>query len=84
MTIKTYEVSFAYGVINPIEKKIRIETINDITEDFIISEIEKNPKYKGQISCIFSYILVKEKVIETKSEQEEISQNDNSIPKFNW
>lgn len=83
MTIKTYEVSFAYGVINPIEKKIRIETINDITEDFIISEIEKNPKYKGQISCIFSYILVEEKVIETKVEQE-VLQKDNSIPKFNW
>lgn len=84
MTIKTYEVSFAYGVINPIEKKIRIETINDITENFIISEIEKNPKYKGQISCIFSYILVKEKVIETKIEQEEVLQEDNPIPKFNW
>lgn len=84
MTIKTYEVSFAYGVINPIEKKIRIETINDITENFIISEIEKNPKYKGQISCIFSYILVEEKVIETKIEQEEVLQKDNLIPKFNW
>lgn len=84
MVIKTYEVSFAYGVINPTEKKIRIETINDITEDFIISEIEKNPKYKGQISCIFSYILVEEKVIKTKVEQEEVSQKDNSIPKFNW
>ena len=84
MVIKTYEVSFAYGVINPIEKKIRIETINDITEDFIISEIEKNPKYKGQISCIFSCILVEEKVIETKIEQEEVLQKDNSIPKFNW
>ena len=84
MVIKTYEVSFAYGVINPIEKKIRIETINDITEDFIISEIEKNPKYKGQISCIFSCILVEEKVIETKAEQEEVLQKDNSIPKFNW
>lgn len=83
MVIKTYEVSFAYGVINPIEKKIRIETINDITEDFIISEIEKNPKYKGQISCIFSCILVEEKVIETKVEQE-VLQKDNSIPKFNW
>lgn len=84
MTIKTYEVSFAYGIINPIEKKIKIETINDITENFIISEIEKNPRYKGQISCIFSCILVKEKVIETKIEQEKILQKDNSIPKFNW
>lgn len=82
MIIKTYEVSFAYGVINPIEKRVKIETINDITEDFIISEIEKNPKYKGQISCILSYILVSEKVIETK--REEIEESEDITPKFNW
>ena len=61
MIIKTYEVSFAYGVINP---------------------IEKNPKYKGQISCILSYILVSEKVIETK--KEEIEESEDKTPKFNW
>lgn len=38
--IKVYKVSYAMGIINPIECTIEIESVNDLTEDYIIKYIE--------------------------------------------
>lgn len=79
--IKVYKVSYAMGIINPIECTIEIESVNDLTEDYIIKYIEsKRPKQKGQIMAILSTLLIDEKKIGKKIQKEETKK----IPVFNW
>lgn len=81
--VKTYEVTYIYGVINPEERKIKINSINDLTEDFIKEEIlRQRPHQKNQIGSILSVLLIDEKVI--GEEKEEKEQNNKEIPVFNW
>lgn len=85
--VKTYKVNYAYGIINPIESHIEIETTNDLTEKYIIEEIERQrPLHKGQVMAVFSTILIGEKTIGSGSDEEIKVQenNDKQIPKFNW
>lgn len=92
MIVKKYLITFAYGVINPVERRIEIETLNDLTEDFIKAEIiNKYPKCENQIQKIFSTLLIGEKEIkENNSEilekREEINNVnlDNNNTSFNW
>lgn len=84
MKVRTYEVSFAYGLINPIEKKMKISSSNDLTEKFILDEIcRKNTNYRDRIK-ILSVLLIGEKDLEEPKIQ---NQSDNiqeeNIP-FNW
>lgn len=66
MKIKIYEVSYVAGLVTAEEFKIKIETSNELTEDFILKEIEKkNSRHKGQIQQILEAILIEEKVIKT-------------------
>lgn len=81
--LKTYEVSYIYGTINPEERKIKISTVNQLTEEFIKSEIERmKPHQKGFIGSILSTLLIEEKVI--AEEKEEIKEEKREIPVFNW
>lgn len=82
--LKTYEVTYIYGVINPETRIIKISSINDLTEDYIKREIEaKRPHQKNQIGSILSTILIDEKIIGEEIENKE--QKDNKeIPVFNW
>ena len=85
--LKTYEVSYILGAINPEEKKIKISTINQLTESFIREEIERlKPNHKGFIISILSTILVDEKVlVENKETEEQKGENNpKDIPVFNW
>lgn len=82
--VKVYKISYAMGIVNPVECTIEIESINDLTEDYIIKYIEsKRPKQKGQIMAIFSTLLIDEKKI--GNEEEKIQKEETKkIPVFNW
>ena len=82
--LKTYEVTYIYGVINPETRTIKISSINDLTENFIKDEIlRQRPHQKNQIGSILSTILVDKKIIGEEIENKE--QKDNKeIPVFNW
>ena len=82
--LKTYEVTYILGVINPETRTIKINSINDLTENFIKDEIlRQRPHQKNQIGSILSTILVDEKIIGEEIENKE--QKDNKeIPVFNW
>ena len=82
--IKVYKVSYAMGIINPIECTIEIESVNDLTEDYIINYIEsKRPQQTGQIMAILSTLLIDEKKI--GNEEEKIQKEETKkIPVFNW
>lgn len=81
--LKTYEISYILGSINPEEKKIKISTTNQLTDAFIISEIERQrPNHKGYITNVLSQVLINEKVI--AEEKEERVKEDTNIPIFNW
>lgn len=84
MKIKTYEVKYIFGFINPSERTINIETTRDLTEQFIKDEIERQrPNHKNQVIAILSTLLINEK------ELNQIQQNNNQTPiqedgGFNW
>ena len=81
--LKTYEVTYILGSINPEEKKIKVSTTNQLTDAFIKDEIERQrPHHKNYIGSILSTILVEEKVL--AEEKEEIIQTKDNIPVFNW
>lgn len=82
--LKTYEVTYILGTINPETRTIKISSINDLTENFIKDEIlRQRPHQKNQIGSILSTILVDEKIIGEEIENKE--QKDNKeIPVFNW
>lgn len=82
--VKTYLVKYAIGIINPIEKSIKIESIYPLNEKYIKDEIcKENPNYKNQIMAIFETILIDEKTMGEESNIE-IEEKDNSLPTFNW
>ena len=61
-TLKTYEVIYVAGVVNPMEYSIKINSIVNITSSFIKDEIERTrPNHKGQILTIFNPLLIDEK-----------------------
>lgn len=79
MVIKTFLVTYAYGHLNPSERKIEIETTNELTEGYIIQKIEeKFPTHKGQISAILSTLLIKEEELKNP----DLSQKDDFGNKF--
>lgn len=82
--LKTYEVTYILGTINPETRTIKISSINDLTENFIKDEIlRQRPHQKNQIGSILSTILIDEKTIGEEIENKE--QKDNKeIPVFNW
>lgn len=82
--LKTYEVTYILGTINPETRTIKISSINDLTESFIKDEIlRQRPHQKNQIGSILSTILIDEKIIGEEIENKE--QKDNKeIPVFNW
>ena len=82
--LKTYEITYIFGIINPETRTIKISSINDLTENFIKDEIlRQRPHQKNQIGSILSTILVDEKIIGEEIENKE--QKDNKeIPVFNW
>ena len=82
--VKVYKISYAMGIVNPVECTIEIESINDLTEDYIIKYIEsKRPKQKGQIMAILSTLLIDEKKI--GNEEEKIQKEETKkIHVFNW
>ena len=82
--LKTYEVTYIFGIINPETRTIKISSINDLTENFIKDEIlRQRPHQKNQIGSILSTILIDEKIIGEEIENKE--QKDNKeIPVFNW
>lgn len=82
--LKTYEVTYILGTINPETRTIKISSINDLTENFIKDEIlRQRPHQKNQIGSILSTILIDEKIIGEEVENKE--QKDNKeIPVFNW
>lgn len=82
--LKTYEITYILGTINPETRTIKISSINDLTENFIKDEIlRQRPHQKNQIGSILSTILVDEKIIGEEIENKE--QKDNKeIPVFNW
>ena len=82
--LKTYEITYIIGTINPETRTIKISSINDLTENFIKDEIlRQRPHQKNQIGSILSTILVDEKIIGEEIENKE--QKDNKeIPVFNW
>lgn len=82
--LKTYEITYIFGTINPETRTIKISSINDLTENFIKDEIlRQRPHQKNQIGSILSTILVDEKIIGEEIENKE--QRDNKeIPVFNW
>ena len=82
--LKTYEVTYIYGVINPETRTIKISSINDLTENFIKDEIlRQRPHQKNQIGSILSTILIDEKIIGEEIENKE-QKNNKEIPVFNW
>lgn len=82
--LKTYEITYIFGTINPETRTIKISSINDLTENFIKDEIlRQRPHQKNQIGSILSTILIDEKIIGEEIENKE--QKDNKeIPVFNW
>ena len=82
--LKTYEITYILGTVNPETRTIKISSINDLTENFIKDEIlRQRPHQKNQIGSILSTILVDEKIIGEEIENKE--QKDNKeIPVFNW
>ena len=82
--LKTYEVTYILGTINPETRTIKISSINDLTENFIKDEIlRQRPHQKNQIGSVLSTILIDEKIIGEEIENKE--QKDNKeIPVFNW
>ena len=82
--IKTYEVTYIFGTINPETRTIKIKSINDLTEGFIKDEIlRQRPHQKNQIGAILSTILIDEQQIEEiKEKSSDI--NNKEIPVFNW
>ena len=82
--LKTYEITYIFGIINPETRTIKISSINDLTENFIKDEIlRQRPHQKNQIGSILSTVLVDEKIIGEEIENKE--QKDNKeIPVFNW
>lgn len=82
--LKTYEITYIFGIINPETRTIKISSINDLTENFIKDEIlRQRPHQKNQIGSILSTILINEKIIGEEIENKE--QKDNKeIPVFNW
>lgn len=82
--LKTYEITYILGTINPETRTIKISSINDLTENFIKDEIlRQRPHQKNQIGSILSTILIDEKIIGEEVENKE--QKDNKeIPVFNW
>lgn len=71
LKIKVYEVSYIAGLVTAEVFKIKIETSNELTENFIMEEIErKNPKHKGQVQQILESILIDEKVILSEDKEE--------------
>ena len=82
--LKTYEVTYILGTINPETRTIKISSINDLTENFIKDEIlRQRPHQKNQIGSILSTILVDEKIIGEEIEDKE-QKNNKEIPVFNW
>lgn len=82
--LKTYEVTYILGTINPETRTIKISSINDLTENFIKDEIlRQRPHQKNQIGSILSTILVDEKIIGEEIENKE-QKNNKEIPVFNW
>ena len=74
--LKTYEITYILGTINPETRTIKISSINDLTENFIKDEIlRQRPHQKNQIGSILSTILVDEKIIGEEIENKE--QKDN-------
>jgi len=62
--IITYKVDYIAGIVNSKEYSIEIESIVDLTDDFIKSEIDRQrPNHKGQIQQIFNPIRKGEKNI---------------------
>jgi transcriptional regulatory protein LevR len=83
--LKTYEVTYILGTINPETRTIKISSINDLTEDFIKSEIlRQRPHQKNQIGSILSTLLVEEKVFGEEVEERQPSKDNKEIPVFNW
>lgn len=82
--LKTYEVTYILGTINPETRTIKISSINDLTENFIKDEIlRQRPHQKNQIGSILSTILVDEKIIGEEIENKE-QKGNKEIPVFNW
>ena len=64
-------VSYIAGLVTAEVFKIKIETSNELTENFIMEEIErKNPRHKGQVQQILESILIDEKVILSEDKEE--------------
>lgn len=83
--IKTFEVTYILGYLSPIEKKIKIQTINDLTENFIRDEIIRQyPNQKNFIMDIISTLLIEEKFIGEDEEEIRDNNKDKDIPIFNW
>jgi len=83
--LKTYEVTYILGTINPETRTIKIDTINDLTEDYIKEEIlRQRPHQINQIGSILSTLLIKEKEIGEDIEEKQEIDNKKEIPVFNW
>ena len=82
-TLKTYEVTYIFGTINPETRTIKIKSINDLTESFIRDEILRQiPHQKNQIGSILSTILIDEQII--IEEEKKPNKDNKDIPVFNW
>lgn len=82
--LKTYEITYIFGIINPETRTIKISSINDLTENFIKDEIlRQRPHQKNQIGSILSTILIDEKIIGEEIENKE-QKGNKEIPVFNW
>lgn len=82
--LKTYEITYIFGIINPETRTIKISSINDLTENFIKDEIlRQRPHQKNQIGSILSTILIDEKIIGEEIENKE-QKDKKEIPVFNW
>ena len=74
--LKTYEVTYILGTINPETRTIKISSINDLTEDYIRNEIlRQKPHYKNQIGAILSTLLIEEKVIDLQDLKKDLMDN---------
>lgn len=81
--VKVYEITYIYGVVNPVEKKFILESINYPNENYIRKELIKKKVVESQIINICSVILVEEKILNAYKDNNK-DKSEDSIPTFNW
>lgn len=81
---RTYEISYIIGSINPEVKKIKVSTTNQLNDEFIRYEIERqNPHHIKYLTNILSCILLNEKVL-AEDKDSLIDKLQEEMPAFNW